>query len=61
MPRYPLIISDETYTKLIVIARAKNLSMGKLINTILEEYANLKSEELLKHGEEGSRTSENSG
>lgn len=47
MPRYPLIISDELYTKLVAIARAKNLSMGKLINQVLSEFAEQAIKEVL--------------
>jgi len=38
MARYTLILKDLTYFKLMKIAIENNLSFGKLINKILEEY-----------------------
>jgi len=53
MPRYPLIMDDELYTKLVFIAREKKLSLGKLINTILREYADAMVKELEKSEKHG--------
>lgn len=39
MARYSLIIRDETYAILTYEAMDKGLSMGKLLNEILDDYA----------------------
>jgi len=48
MPRYLLIMDNDTYVKLVYIAQMKKLSLGKLINTVLREYANAMVKELEK-------------
>jgi len=37
--RYTLIMKDETYVKLVNQARIEGISVGKLINKILNEWA----------------------
>jgi hypothetical protein len=41
MARYPLIIRDETYFKLLKIAADKGLTMGKFLNEQLDQIANV--------------------
>ena len=38
MPRYSLIMRDRTYLKLMQIASQRNVSIGKLINQVLEAF-----------------------
>jgi hypothetical protein len=48
MARYTLILTDDIYTKLVLIATQEHLSLGKLFNNVLTDYANLKIEEMRK-------------
>jgi len=38
MPRYNLILRASTYIKLVKIAGEKGITLGKLLNQIIEEY-----------------------
>jgi len=40
MARYNLILKDIVYVKLLGIAAEKKVTLGKLINSILEEFVN---------------------
>ena len=40
MPRYNLVMRDRTYLKLMQIAAQRNVSLGKLINQVLEAFVN---------------------
>jgi len=38
MPAYNLLVKKEVYVKLVEIAMEKGISLGKLINIVLEEF-----------------------
>ena len=38
MPRYNLIISEDTYLRLMKFAAKNDMSIGKAINTILKKF-----------------------
>ena len=48
MPRYQLIVKEETFIKLAMEASKQGKSFGKFVNEILNRYA-----ERLQHGEAG--------
>lgn len=37
MARYPLIMKDVTYTKLLLMASQRNMTLGKFLNELLEK------------------------
>lgn len=52
MARYNLIFKDSAYFELMKIAQEKKISMGKLLNNIINDYVkdNSKNPELFKTG-----------
>lgn len=51
LARYPIIMRDETYSRLLTIAASRNLTMGKFLNLILENF----SEESMPKKEEAKK------
>ena len=42
MARYSLILKDETYAKLLLLAAREKMTLGKFLNKILEEFVAVK-------------------